>query len=396
MNSNKKIGLLIPHLESGGAERVVSITSKLFEESGIDVFVFVYDDSNISYDYGGTLVNLNSSASNNKILKVLNRFSRIIKLSYYLRKYNIETTISFLYAANTVNYFANHKGKSILTCRGQRDYEKNGHKYSKMIKNSFRFIVQTDRMKLDFINDYNVDSSKLIVLPNPFNVDYIQKLSHEKLKQSELDFINFTETHTTAVTMGAFKQDKGYWHLIKAFILAKKEIPDLGLVFIGHRGELEKDIKEMIKKSGLQEDVFFVGFQKNPYNFLMRCDFYVCSSLNEGFPNAIVEAMAVGLPVISTDCKNGPKEILMQSEERNNNLPFFKSYGILIEPFKSGPPNYHVNQINREEEKLAEKIIELSINKELRATYSSLSYERSLVYDYDTFFKKLSKTLEKC
>jgi glycosyltransferase involved in cell wall biosynthesis len=73
----------------------------------------------------------------------------------------------------------------------------------------------------------------------------------------------------------------------------------------------------MTKSLGIETEVIFLGFQKNPFKYMARSSLFVLSSLYEGFPNVILEAMALGLPVISTDCPSGPAEII---EDKKNGL----------------------------------------------------------------------------
>ena len=69
-------------------------------------------------------------------------------------------------------------------------------------------------------------------------------------------------------------------------------------------------MKDLAKTLGIEKNVFFLGFQKNPFKFLYNADIFVLSSLWEGFGNVIVEAMRCDLPIISSDCPSGPREIL--------------------------------------------------------------------------------------
>ncbi|OPL08180.1 MAG: hypothetical protein AVO33_01330 [delta proteobacterium ML8_F1] len=75
-------------------------------------------------------------------------------------------------------------------------------------------------------------------------------------------------------------------------------------------GPDEKAIEEMIISKGLNENIKLIGFQNNPYAYMEKADLFILSSLWEGFGHVIVEAMACGTPVVSTDCPHGPNEIL--------------------------------------------------------------------------------------
>src|SRR5699024_1749281 len=103
------------------------------------------------------------------------------------------------------------------------------------------------------------------------------------------------------------------------------------LIILGE-GYLFEYLNELVKQFELENDVFFLGYQENPFKYIARADIYVLPSLHEGFPNALCEAMACGKPVVSTDCPSGPREILFQNPDINMTLPeqiTRADYGIL-------------------------------------------------------------------
>lgn len=388
----KKIGLLMPNLQSGGAERVLSLTSNILSKEGYDVYFFLYDTINISYDYSGKLIDLKSKAGTNIISKILIRLIRIIKLSYYKYKYNLDTVISFLYSANVVNYYSIGRANKILAGRGYGDYIQNGKKYSKMINKIYSFIVQTERMKSDFISDLNAEASKINVLYNPFDVDNIKEKSKEEI---EKDVQYFISTHKTICTVGSFKKDKGYWHLIKTFGLVKQSIIDAGLIFIGHRGEMENEIRDMADLSGFKEDILFLGYQENPFKYLSKCDLYVCSSIYEGFPNALVEAMACGIAVLSTDCKTGPREVLSDNYSNDQVIDEikFEKYGILVPNFND-EVDFSIHNIENEEALMSEGIIRVLTDNELRNNYCNKAKKRAEQFGIEKYLNGLIKIID--
>ena len=118
----------------------------------------------------------------------------------------------------------------------------------------------------------------------------------------------------TFVSVGRLTAKKGQWHLLRAFRMVAGERPDARLVLLGRPGKGTDDVSgllgECIRSMDLEGRVFLRGFFDNPYAVMARCGAYVSASFNEGFPNSLTEAMALGLPVISTDCSSGPREIL--------------------------------------------------------------------------------------
>ena len=389
---SKGIGLLIPHLQSGGAERILSLTSNLLSKEGYDVYFFLYDTDNISYDYSGKLIDLKSKAGTNIISKILIRLKRIIKLSYYNYKYNLDTVISFLYSANVVNYYSMGRADKILACRGYGDYIQNGKRYSIMINKIHSFIVQTERMKSEFISDFYVDASKINVLYNPFDIELIRKKAKEK---TEKNIQSFIDNHKTICTVGTFKKDKGYWHLIKSFIKVKQSIENVGLIFIGHRGEMENEIRDMADLSRFKEDILFLGYQENPFKYLSKCDLYVCSSIYEGFPNALVEAMACGIAVLSTDCKTGPREVLSDNYSNDQIIDRikFEKYGILVPNFNE-EVDFSINNIENEEALMSEGIIRVLTDNELRNNYCNKAKKRAEQFGIKKYLSELIKIID--
>lgn len=385
MTRRKRIGLLIPHLESGGAERVLTLISCILKDE-YDVYFFVYSTKNISYNQCGTLIDLKCAAGNKIIQKIYIGMKRVIKLSYYIRKYKLDTMLSFLYSANRINYLSFGRLKKWLAIRGYQDYYMNHKSYYRMLKGVEGIVVQTQRMKSEFMNTYHLNPNKIKVLMNPFNIAEIVHKGNEPIEE---DVQKFIDGHKVVVSVGAFKRDKGYWHLIKAFSLVKKQVPAARLIIIGHRGEMEKEIYNMAQALPCMEDILFLGYQANPFRYITKCDLYVCTSLAEGFPNAIVEAMACKKTVLSTDCLTGPREILLKNhqEEAIRDITY-GDYGVLV-PVLSSAVSYELKIISKEEQLLALAISELLENDSLRLKYEDKSYERVKDFHYDQCLTQL-------
>jgi GalNAc-alpha-(1->4)-GalNAc-alpha-(1->3)-diNAcBac-PP-undecaprenol alpha-1,4-N-acetyl-D-galactosaminyltransferase len=111
------------------------------------------------------------------------------------------------------------------------------------------------------------------------------------------------------VAMGRLAEQKGFDLLIEAFARLRNKFPQWSLVILGEgatRGELEK----LIARHGLQGAIYLPGVVKHPHSILQHAELFVLPSRYEGFPNALCEAMACGLPVVAADCRCGPREII--------------------------------------------------------------------------------------
>ena len=152
------------------------------------------------------------------------------------------------------------------------------------------------------------------------------------------------------IACGSLTEQKGYPYLLDAFhrVRGKREAK----LWILGEGEQREYIESEISALGLEEDVELLGFRDNPFKFMAAADVFVLSSLWEGFGNVVVEAMACGTPVVSTDCPYGPGEIITHGET-----------GLLVSPADS--------------KALAEALLRVLDDRELRERLAENGRERA-------------------
>lgn len=114
------------------------------------------------------------------------------------------------------------------------------------------------------------------------------------------------------VSVGSFKPAKDYALLLEAVARVRRRRP-VKLLLLGE-GELRGDLERQRTELGLENAVFMPGFAPNPHAYVASADLFVLSSAWEGLPTAIIEALACGVPVVSTDCRSGPREILLDGK----------------------------------------------------------------------------------
>ncbi len=158
-------------------------------------------------------------------------------------------------------------------------------------------FVNAQRIGTDLTAHYGVAPEAIDLMVNPLDLEMI-----EEGKQTKQQTTRFTFIH-----VGAFRPQKNHQLLIDAFAMIRELGAELWLV---GKGELEEEMKASVAAYGLEEQVRFLGFQANPFQFMAAADCMVLSSDFEGLPNVLLEGLACELPIISTDCLSGPREVL--------------------------------------------------------------------------------------
>jgi glycosyltransferase involved in cell wall biosynthesis len=338
-----KIYFLINSLSGGGAE---SVAIRLTKHLPVDKFILLEQD--IKYQLDKHIIFLsNHTTGTNPIYKTLSIPFYAYKLSKTINRGSI--VVSFLERANFVNVVSNFfkRHKTIISVRMDQQTGHNGlRKLNKILVKTLYpkadLIVAVSKGVMQSLIELGVDQKKIKVIYNPFPIGNIENLAKEELDEYEPIFAN-----PVLINIGRLTKQKGQWYLLRIFKALKEKHKDLKLVILGE-GELKNYLVEFSENLGLKTfvwdkdklsedfDVYLLGFQKNPFKFIVRSRLFVFPSLWEGFPNALVEAMACGVTVISSDCRSGPREILAPNTDfkYQTKKPEFTEYGILMPVFE--------------------------------------------------------------
>lgn len=146
--------------------------------------------------------------------------------------------------------------------------------------------------------DFGVAADKIVTIHNPVDLQVIRE------RCAEPPSINIDEPYVVA--MGRLVPNKNFQLLVRAFAEAGRP----GKLVILGEGPERKALTDLGDQLGLGERLVMSGFVENPYSMLARAEVMVLSSNAEGFPNALVEGLACGVPVVATDCPSGPREVL--------------------------------------------------------------------------------------
>lgn len=382
----KRIMLLVPMLHQGGFERICALTAKLLHPKH-QVYLVIFSSEDMIYDVTGVnLIDLNLGAVPSKIGKILNIFKRIHQVKKLKKKLDIQITYSFGTTANLVNVFTKVKDKVWVGIRGYGALEE----HLKLIaERADRVVSCTKTMEYDISKRVNVKSEA--TLYNPCDVNGLEKLAEEPMDERFVEF--FQKEGKTIVSMGREDDIKGFWHLIKSVYLAKQEIKDLKLVIIGD-GEY-KEYKELVKNLHMEDDVLFTGVLKNPFPLLKQADVYALTSDTEGFPNALIEAMAVGVPCVSVNCKTGPAEILHNVYQKCNDIEqvYEADFGILTPVFK-GEKDLEPLNITNEEQFFAAQLVKLINTPEIMEAYQKKAYQRAQDFSIESYLYEIEKLIQ--
>lgn len=318
---SRRTTFLINSLEGGGAERVFSLLVNEFARGEDTIQCVVLDDRPSKYTIPecDNIVYLKGDTSFKDSAK---RFEQ------HLKTFRPDTVVSFLTRANCVNtHFKKPYGyTSIISERSNTLLRISGNPYRFLM----RQMVYSAYKKADHIIAVSGGVASTLktalgkkcppmsTIPNPYNLAHIAEISSKPPeKPVPDDFV---------LAVGRLVKTKGFDTLIKAYARRSCEEP---LIILGEGPEYGT-LQNLCVELGVQDKVHFLGFVNNPYAYMHRARLFVLSSELEGFPNALVEAMACGCPVIATNCENGPEEILAEQTGLSINGVEQHQHGMLI------------------------------------------------------------------
>ena len=373
--NKKKIALFIVSLYGGGAERVVSILLNHFENS-FDIHLVLLQPI-IEYDIPASqkITVLDKSPSNNSFFNILKIPFLAFRYYRFLCKNNITTSFSFLNRPNFIAGFLKifgWKGKVIFS---ERTFTSEYYSTKSAGERIGRWLVEKLYPKADLIicNSKSIEKdlreifkvqTNYSIIYNPINLTQVaESIAYNK------KFENNITRPFTFITIGRLSQIKNH----KLFIDAASLLTDFDFrVQIVGKGELKKILADYIILTNMQERITLIDHSSDPIKYLIMADCFVLTSNFEGFPNVLLEALACSLPIISTDCKGGIRELLAPSISIDtpaaNNEIMYVDYGLLV-PVGNA-------------EILAEAMRSMYNNTVLQQTYRAKNHHRAK--DFDT------------
>lgn len=365
----------------GGAERVISLLTKKIS-SQFDIHILTLKNAKNLYSYGGKYYSISEDLSS---YSKISRFFRLYNILFIIKIYKLIISISpdiivsvmvypnlltiltkMLFRINIPLLVPIHFNPNLA-------YKVKSRLFNFIFKKSYRLntvdkiITVSKEVQKIFEKEYKINSNKLKTIYNGIEIEKIKEMKEADI--TEYKELFFNKELTKFITVGRLSQVKGHIYLIEAFSKVKLKIPNSKLFIIGE-GPLKDNLEKLIREKNLQKDIILLGYQENPFKYISKSDIFTLSSKNEALPMVLLEALACGIPIISTNCKTGPKEILDNGR-----------YGFLV------------NVMDPDD--LAEKMIFLAKNKDILKEFSQKSLNRAEFFGIDKFLTEWISLLNK-
>jgi GalNAc-alpha-(1->4)-GalNAc-alpha-(1->3)-diNAcBac-PP-undecaprenol alpha-1,4-N-acetyl-D-galactosaminyltransferase len=305
----RRLTLVVPSLAMGGAERVVARMANHWAARGDAVTVITLSSTatdTYPLDAPVTRIALDLMRdSSGPIGALLNNWVRVRRLRDAIYRLQPDTVISFTDRMNIVTLLAcrSLKVDTVVSERIDPSQQPIGFPWAWMRRRSYSsaraLVVQTQAVRLQL--EPMMRNRPIYVIPNAVDAPVGNQPAREPRRSAEEPL--------RLAAMGRLAHQKGFDLLIDAFARASEGRPNWSLTILGD-GPERRRLEEQIHARELEPRVHLAGWIYDPVTVLRNCDAFVLSSRFEGFPNALLEAMALGLPAISFDCPSGPAEII--------------------------------------------------------------------------------------
>jgi len=364
-----KILIVVPTLSHGGAERTAANVSKALSAKFPTTIMAFHGE--VTYPYGGKLIDCGFPYDPDADLyqKPLRLYRKSRAFRRALSQENPDVVLSFTEGPNLVALLnRDPRRKYVINTQTlpSRIYTGvNKLLYTPLIRRLYpraeSVIALSAGVKADLEENFGVPGDKINVIYNPVDCEEAQAAAEERLNESI-----FEEGVPVALTTGRLVSLKNHALLIRAFAQAREQIPSK-LVLLGE-GPLKPELHRLASDLGIDKHVHFLGWRSNPFQYMGRSSLFVLTSNYEGFGNVLVEAMACGCPVISTDCPSGPREILQDGK-----------YGLLV------PVG--------DEAKLVEAMKTALTDEALRSRLAAAGVQRARDFDLPVIAKQYEEVL---
>ena len=309
VHERKKILFLVPAFAGGvgGAERVIATVLRHLDHSRFECHLALVGCGNAFLDGVPSSVTVHHLGAS----RMRYGLPAIVKLARQLRPQTILSTVVYLNVVLMLaRPFLSGRPKILLreavlpsaylaqALRHPRIWR---WLYRRLYPKADRIICLYDAMVDDMAEHLAISRDKLVRIYNPVDVALVRR-------QAEVIATPYRNAGFHVIAVGRLQHQKAYDVLLQAFSTVLKTFPGATLAILGE-GPLEEQLKAQAAGLGMDGAVNFMGFQENPWPYVKHADLFVLASRYEGLPNALLEVLALGVPVVATDCPGGVREI---------------------------------------------------------------------------------------
>jgi glycosyltransferase involved in cell wall biosynthesis len=400
-----KIGVLIASLGGGGAERMAMRLVTHLPERGYETFLLALDRNRDYTDDVAAAEQMpgHLSASDVRwptVAKVAMAPWQWIRLNRRLKQLKPDLLISFMERANIINLAQRSTPRKIISIRthySRMMAAKSPLKrtlvaraYRRLLPAAEKIVFNSVESKCDFERIYALGVHRTRVAHNFCDQGQLKTAAAAPVPAG----LPLPAQGPLVVTCGRLGRQKGHWHLLRAFRAVGRTHPQARLVVCG-KGPLKADLMRLCQSLQIEDKVIWAGFVPNPLPLMARADLLVLPSLWEGFPNVLLEAMAIGTPVVAADCVSGPRELLVPDSD-----PALKTdrlektpYGFLVPPM-DGRYRWQENCLSEAESALARAISLMLEDDVYRLACAAATLERARAFSPKKALRQWQATIE--
>ena len=401
----KRIAFVLNTLYGGGAERIASSLSfALSPEYEVDL---ILDSSSaVSYPFLGKIRSLGMRHPENRgktAYQLVALFRRIRALRRLKSSGRYAAVISFSELTSTANVLSGNSHTKTITfiqntvsgqeIRGLRQRLFLSLLLPYLCRKADLTVACAREIEGELIDHFGLPRERSAVITNGVDAGWIRKQAGAPVSG---DFLKAADGKHILVTAGRLTRQKGQWHLLKALKLLKDQKVPVHLLILGE-GELRPQLEDLARRLGVADSVTMPGFVENPYAYYAAADAFVMPSLHEGFSVALLEALACGLPVVSTDHRTGAREILAPDTDyrvKVRDRAEDAACGILV-PVCRGELEEEQDGFTREERILAEAIRKILTEKALAERLRTAALRRAEQLSLEEICRQWIRAIEK-
>mgnify|MGYP000294101032 CR=1 FL=1 len=351
--------ILTSDLTGGGAESVTYIMADHLSRGHCVAF----SNKNKTRLRNCSLLVMPNILPKSRIFVTLRNLLRLVIVQWQKIRYLPATTISHLEGPNFLNILTWGGGRRLLFVHNSPTRNYDNTNLSNVLK---KYLIQclykrasvivgvSTEICRELIVDYGVDSKKVVFVPNPIDVEKITNLSREPYGDWRDEFLS----REYIICVASLTPQKNHSLLIDAFSILKKKFPGLKLVLVGI-GQNEATLVEQCSNlklevvsnaeaiDGRYGDVYMVGFQSNPYPLIANSRALILTSLWEGLPIILLEALALRVVPVVSNCSSGIRYIMFGTqdcdlEEQRNQGLIESKFGLVVDSRNDGPEQVEI------------------------------------------------------